>query len=260
MSLNDKHYDLEIQDLIDGRLDPDVQSKVESHIATCSKCRSEFENLKNIKHILTTQIQQVATPADLRSKVHKSLEKEKLSNQGRRFGSILAAAAVMILLIIAAILYRNISGSNLPSIVAEDYQSFVAKRLTLQKVSNRPEEIQNFFRNAGIPFETRVFDLAMMNYQLLGGTIHEIDDKQSAFFVYEGPNQIKMVCQMFLSSVKELPYTSEIRDHNGIRFFIFKEEDVNLVFWQEGKIVCVLASDTNKEDVIQLAFAKAVKI
>jgi hypothetical protein len=32
------------------------------------------------------------------------------------------------------------------------------------------------------------------------------------------------------------------------------------VFWQEGDVVCVLSSDAPSEAVIQLAFAKAVKV
>lgn len=33
-----------------------------------------------------------------------------------------------------------------------------------------------------------------------------------------------------------------------------------LVFWQEGDVICVLASDARPEDVIALAFAKAVRV
>jgi hypothetical protein len=33
-----------------------------------------------------------------------------------------------------------------------------------------------------------------------------------------------------------------------------------MVFWQEGDVICVLTSDLGSEEVIQLAFAKAIKV
>ena len=35
---------------------------------------------------------------------------------------------------------------------------------------------------------------------------------------------------------------------------------LTLVLWQEGGVVCVLATDAESEAVIQLAYAKAVKV
>jgi hypothetical protein len=42
-------------------------------------------------------------------------------------------------------------------------------------------------------------------------------------------------------------------------FQIYRVGELTLVFWQEGTMVCVLASDAKSEAVIQLAYAKAVK-
>jgi hypothetical protein len=35
---------------------------------------------------------------------------------------------------------------------------------------------------------------------------------------------------------------------------------MTLVFWQEGAVVCVLASEGNTDEVVQLAYAKDVKV
>jgi hypothetical protein len=37
-------------------------------------------------------------------------------------------------------------------------------------------------------------------------------------------------------------------------------KNLTLVFWQEGAVTCVLASDIDPEELAQLAFAKAVKV
>jgi len=50
-----------------------------------------------------------------------------------------------------------------------------------------------------------------------------------------------------------------VRDNSGFRFHIFQEDNLTLVFWQEGAIVCVLVSRLPREEVIKLAFAKAMR-
>ncbi|MCI0445166.1 zf-HC2 domain-containing protein [bacterium] len=264
MNSEEKHYELEIQDLIDGRLDPGNRAEVESHIAKCDKCRAEFEWLSRTKQIVQKEIQTVQTPDIVKSKILQSLKIEPSKEiRYRKFWlrpKYLAAAVLIILFIFAAIVYRNTGSSRIPSQVAKDYRSYISSDLNLKIISSKPEEIENFFRQNKIPFKTRVFDLAMMGYRLRGGKVHQLAGRPSAFFVYQGPNQETMICQMFPGSVGKLPTPSETRNHNGIRFLIYQENEITLVFWQEAEIVCVLASNAKKEDVIQLAFAKAVKI
>ncbi|HSE42529.1 MAG TPA: zf-HC2 domain-containing protein [Acidobacteriota bacterium] len=263
MSEEEKHFELEIQDLIDGRLDSKTRQEVESHISKCEKCRSEFEQLDLIKKIVKKEIQTVVTPENIKSKILHELQSESTRIPQKKFWfkrQFLAAAAIVVVLIVAGVLLRNMLSSPFPSLVAKDYRSYVANDLILGIRSNKAEEIEDYFRRNGIPFHTRVFDLAMMQYHLQGGKVHQLSDRPSALFVYNGSNQRTMVCQMFPGSLNELPRPEETRNHNGIRFLIYKENEITMVFWQEAEIICVLTSDADKEDVIQLAFAKAVKV
>lgn len=43
-------------------------------------------------------------------------------------------------------------------------------------------------------------------------------------------------------------------------FFVYRRGGSTQVFWQEGPTACVLVSDLPTEDVVQLAFAKAMKV
>ncbi len=63
---------------------------------------------------------------------------------------------------------------------------------------------------------------------------------------------------MFLGRPEQLPEADEVREHNGIRFHIYRKDGVTLAFWKEGSVLCVLVSDIDSEELIQLAFAKAV--
>ena len=60
--------------------------------------------------------------------------------------------------------------------------------------------------------------------------------------------------------MSELPPTDDVRQHNGITFYVHRSAGSTIVFWQEGEVVCVLVSDVPAEDVVQLAFAKAMRV
>lgn len=64
---------------------------------------------------------------------------------------------------------------------------------------------------------------------------------------------------MYEGQLADLPRSADVREHNGITFQVYRAGALTLVFWQEGTVICVLASDADAEAVIQLAYAKAVK-
>ena len=82
--------------------------------------------------------------------------------------------------------------------------------------------------------------------------------RSRALFVYRGPANEKLVCQMFVGQVDELPKGATLRENKGIKFYTYQSNGVTAVFWQEGTVVCVLVSDIAPEEVVQLAFAKAM--
>ncbi len=120
--------------------------------------------------------------------------------------------------------------------------------------------LQAFFARQGISFATRVFNLDMMGYRLLGGRIHKLGHGPSALIVYQDESGRALLCQMYEGTLARLPAAGETREHNGIAFRVYRSGALTLVFWQEGAVVCVLASDAPTEEVLQLAYAKAVKV
>ena len=63
---------------------------------------------------------------------------------------------------------------------------------------------------------------------------------------------------MYLGSLEELPPTDDVREHNGIRFHSYEVDGVAITFWREGDVICVLTSTAGLEQVVALAFAKAM--
>jgi hypothetical protein len=98
----------------------------------------------------------------------------------------------------------------------------------------------------------------MMDYRLVGGRVHTMRGRPSALFVYRGKENKILVCQMFESSTRDLPGGAEARENGGIPFSVYRRDGRTIVFWPEGQVLCVLVSDADAEEVIALAFAKAV--
>ena len=166
----------------------------------------------------------------------------------------LAAAAVLV----GSVLLRDTA--TLPERAASDFRAFDTGTSPLAIESADPKVVEAWFAVNGAPFVTRVIDLGMMQYRLAGGRVHRLGTNTSALFAYRGPGDVALVCQMYEGRMADLPPAADVREHNGIAFSVYRVGTVTVVFWQEGGVVCVLASSMPLEEVVQLAFAKAVRV
>ena len=265
MTNDQRHFDEELSELVDNRLDGAVRAEVEAHLAVCAECRARVDALRWLKSSLVVGSQRHDVPPELRAHIGRALDDEdhRHSEVFWRSKSFLVAASVL-LVIAAATAWFLSRSAGVPTVeaVAEDFQAFKAERLTLELKTTKPQELEEFFRRRGIPFQARVFDFGMMKYDLVGGRIHEQAGRPSALYAYRAsagsPDDV-IVCEMFPGSLRELPTPAAIHRHNGIAFHVFRSGDLTLVFWQEGDTICVLTSDGDPQTVLQFAFAKAVK-
>lgn len=263
-----RHYQEELDALLDGRLDAALHAEVEAHLATCESCWREYQAIRLAKNVAATRCTAPPAPAELREKILRSLRAEPAPatpatvitpprSIWQRHGLAFAAAALLLTAAVVAsvVVFRQ---PSLPAAVAEDFRAYRAQQLTLDAQTTDVKEMEAYFTAHGVPFATRVFDLGMMDYRLVGGRVHRLGGETSALFVYRGKDGQELVCQMFRGQVKNLPPGAERRENKGIEFFIYRRDGKTTVFWQEGAIVCVLASDIASESVVALASAKAM--
>ncbi len=260
------HFQLELQDLLDNRLAEPQRSAVVAHVAGCAQCRSELDALKTARDGVRA-LPNEAAPHDLRARVLAALDavdRERSAPPSRARASRRARIAVSgVILAAAAILFffvRRPSSYVEPATIAADFVEYETGALDLEIRASLPAAVEGYFRRRGIAFPTRVFDLGMMGFHVVGGAILGAPARGRALFVYRGPDNVEIVCQMYVGSVASLPPASEVREHNGITFHVYRDGNLTIVFWQEGDVICVLTSDAKPETVIDLAFAKAVKI
>jgi anti-sigma factor RsiW len=260
------HLGVTLQDFLDGRLDAARRAEVQAHLQGCPQCRGQLEALRWVRDTALKQLPAEEVPPALAGRVATALAEAHRRSRpapsptiGPRWrkwvgaGALLAAAALALLLL-------SPSRADLPDAVARDFVNYSSGSLALDLRSSDGEVVESLFAARGIGFRTRVFDLGMMQYQLVGGRIHRLGNRPSALFAYRGPEGRDLVCQMYEGRLAELPRSDDVREHDGITFQVYRSGELTLVFWQEGAVVCVLASDAEPEAVIQLAYGKAVKV
>jgi anti-sigma factor RsiW len=267
MSPEANHLGEAIQDLLDGRLAPEERARAEAHVAECAECRRELEALRWVKQMAAREAGRAAVPEHVRSAIAEALDRQDRSARApagarpqlsRTWRPMLAFGVVLAAVAAALLLWRG-RLPDVPAAVARDFRDYEAGRLALALRTPDTQGMEAFFAAGGVGFETRVFDLGMMNFRLVGGRVHTLAGERSAFFVYEGPGGRILVCQMFRSRVTDLPAGAVLRQHGGIAFHVYQREGLTMVFWQEGEVACVLVSRGDPEEVVQLAFAKAVR-
>jgi hypothetical protein len=100
----------------------------------------------------------------------------------------------------------------------------------------------------------------MMDYLLEGGSVSSISGRDSALFAYRGADGRGLVCQMYPGSLGDLEETAPEQVINGIDFRVYERDELTLVFWEEGPIVCVLGAEEEPASALDLAVAKAVRV
>ncbi len=257
-----RHFKEELDALLDDRLDAAARAEVETHLAACNECRRAFDALRWTKQFTATRFAAPDAPSDLREKILRSLRADTIAEivpaPPRRTWSrpLALAATILFAAVLAGVFYFG--KATLPALVLKDFRAYRTQELPLDLATDDVKQIEEFFSAHGVPFTPRVFDLGMMQYRLVGGRVHRLAGKPSALFIYRGPAGEDLLCQMFPGQVAQLPAAAERRVNKGIEFFIYRKGRTTAVFWQEGAIVCALASDIESENVTQLAFAKAM--
>ncbi len=262
---DDHPFEEELQDLLDGRLAGAERAEIQAHVARCRRCREELAALERGR-AAARGLPKLAQPADLAVRIARALDAEDRpsapSPTRRRLPHrwpLVAAGLIAAAALVALLMVRRAT-ADLPAAVARDFAGYRDARLALELRTGDPTTLERFFAARGIAFPTRVFDLAMMQYRLAGGRVHRLAGRPSALFAYTGPNAAPLICEMYAGSLAELPRAAEQRVHDGITFRVYRVSRMTLVFWQEGAVVCVLASEGNTDEVVQLAYAKAVRV
>ena len=265
MADRDPHPTEAVQALVDGRLGRTEREAVARHLEGCAACRAERDVAAGTRRILRTALPAPDLPPGLSTKIGAALDAADRSvERGRwwKWGSLAPVAVALVVLVVFLPGGRDdVSVSEgIVDAVSGDFGALQDGSLSLSLPDADPGALETFFTAHGIDFDTRVFDLGIMGFELAGGRVEPLAGRPSALFAYLGSDGVLMVCRMYLGNLDELPEPSSTLENDGIVFHVYERDGRTLVFWEEGEVVCVLASDAPAQDVIDLSFAKAVKV
>src|SRR5262245_65531866 len=109
--MSGEHFDLELQDLLDGRLRPEEDARVQAHLRVCERCRNLLEDLRRGRE-LARRLEAVPVPRELHDRLKAALDgaipSEPRSLLARR--GFLAAMGAAAAAAIAAVVYWRRSG------------------------------------------------------------------------------------------------------------------------------------------------------
>lgn len=250
-----------LQDALDGRLDAQEQTRLDAHVASCPSCRRELEALRWTKS-QARSAPSLSPSSDLEARLRAALDEEDrvpASASRARAGRIapwIAAAAVL-----AAAFWIGLRfwWGPIPSSIAEEFRAYSADEISLDWESSDARELEAFYDGTGLPFHMTVYDLGMMGYRIEGAAVRPVRGRAAGLVAYRGADGSILMCRMYEGRVADLPEPLERRTVEGVPFQIYRQGEVNLVFWQEGPVVCVLAGEGDPETVLALAVAKASK-
>lgn len=259
---NQTHPGERLVDYVDGHLDEAAATEIRAHLEVCVACRGLAADLAAARDAAATlRDEDIVVPADLAASVGRALDAATLpqaptaATAGGR-GRWWAAAALAASLAAYFLLTGRPAQLDVPDQVARDLAAAGTPALPFGVTAGDAATLERYFADAGS--RVRVIDLAMMDIVLEGGVRHTLNGRPSALYSYRTPSGARLVCQMYEGRLADLPPPAEVREHNGFRFQVYSRGSVTMVFWQEGELVCVLASELPAAEVVALAIAKAM--
>ena len=281
------HPEEALQDFLDGRLTGAAADDVRAHLETCAACQAVRNELLLAREALATlRDDDIPMPADLLASVQRELDAEvaraavapaaepaPAASTGpvvkpsdgtlARWAAVrrrrwLAVAAVAAALIAYVVLANRTTPLDLPAQAARDLGAVGSRSLPFELQTSDAAALERYFADAPNGPRVRVIDLGMMGIPLEGGVRHVLGGRPSALYAYRTPSGARLVCQMYAGRLSDLPPPDNAIDNKGFHFQIYDRGGVTVVFWQEGDLVCVLASELPAAEVIALAVAKAM--
>jgi len=279
MSDPTRHVDEQMQELLDGRLDPAAEADVRAHFAVCSVCHDEFQRLAWLKGRLKSLPLSTEAPPDLESMIRDALNREESDRptaiataaapattppgrpalsrdawMARPWLTATVAASVMLVIAGGLAVWWWFHAPR-PVEVGRDYLSVAAGTLPVDHNTRDPRDLQRYYTaRGGVP--AGVYDLGMLGYTLIGGRVHAHRGQPGTLTLYEGTNGERLICEMYFAPP---PSRDPIvrRTYNGIEFTVYRHEGVVMVFWDEGPVTCVLVAKMEPEALLRIAYAKA---
>ena len=231
-----------IDALLDGELDPKNAVEVEAHLAGCAACKQRYEAKRELSSSMRRLELGYAAPASLRLRIAGALEADELVaaappaqptaprvprvTRGPARWFMLAGwpVALAASALLATVLLQQRS-QEADEVVAAHVRSLLADHLN-DVVSSSHHTVKPWFAGK-IDFSPPVPDLASLGFELVGGRLDYVDQRQVAALVYRKHGHIiNVLVSMPGSDTGSLPHTARVQ---GYSLRSWRQSGLNLV-------------------------------
>ncbi|GHO98938.1 membrane protein [Reticulibacter mediterranei] len=182
----------DVQDLIDGYVDGELDLvrslEIEQHLQKCVTCMQEYKNRQILHRAISNGNFYYRAPASLQKRIQSSMKSSPPPLRGIAWRTLIAAAALTLLLIVAwnvvrFVMLTSTTNSLTQEVLASHIRSLMPGHLVDVSSSNQ-HTVKPWF-NGKLDFSPPVVDLAQQGYPLIGGRLDYVRNKAVAVLVYQ---------------------------------------------------------------------------
>jgi anti-sigma factor RsiW len=235
----------------DGEIDPVGAVELEQHLQGCAACRSQFEELQQLRSAFRASLPYFAVPPALRERVLRALDEEPGPNAtaarrrpwpaGIRKGFWLGAGAGLgtaaLAAALAVVFLMPPSAAKLEKELLSAHVSSLMSSHLVDVVSTDQHTVKPWFAGH-TDVSPLVADFETQGYKLVGGRVDYLDHQRAAVVIYQhGPHVINVFS--WAADSRLLP---ERLTRNGY----------HMAFWKIGDLEYCAISDTAWTELLGL--------
>jgi anti-sigma factor RsiW len=165
-----------------------------------------------------------------------------------------AAAAILLAAVIGVFLVTRPEPADFADSLAEELAAVRDGGASIERTGSS-EVLAAHFAERGAP--AAVYDLQAMGWRLVGGRVFHVRGTPASLAAYESQGRGKLVCGMLPGVLASLPKDGEAVVRDGVELRVFRRRGITIVVWQEKSVLCALASDIPRDEILALAVRKA---
>lgn len=235
---------------LDDELQGTERATIEAHLAECELCAAIFSRELDFLKTVRESGQLYAAPPELRAKVQQILRPQRRS----RFGWMVAAAAVLLVLLLPVIVWRVVKKTDKPErgpagsfalLAAETHLRHVRGQLPLEVESQSPQDISSWFVNK-VNFSVKLPNYQESSgqeklYMLEGARLVGFQDDYAAYVAYQMKD--RPISLVVTSASAAEPTGGEVIAARGLKFHYNAIDGLKVLTWSDRGLTYALVSD-----------------
>jgi anti-sigma factor RsiW len=243
-----------------GRLDPEAQAQVASHLASCESCRRAAAAEAGLSELLERKLPRYAAPEALKRRLVERVAPAAKPPGARRFrrslapmASALAGAALVLVAVRVtqpSFLRPSLATADLVEEAVNDHLRVVASSHPVEIESGGIHQVKPWFTGR-LDFAPRVAFSGDDQFKLEGGSVGYFRDRKAAVFVFK----VRLhTITLLVFRADGLPWpTRGLERVEPLRVVASVSRGFNVLLWRDGELGYCLVSDVGRADLDALA-------